>query len=121
MKTLTNFIQEKLHINKYKNNELKPSEIEGPLTPGIDYNDDEIVIFGKPFKSLRDKNYKDALLIAKKYDFDTSNNDFGSDDDLIDNEIYWILGGNKNQEVYLYSYDKNGAIGYKNMKIPFNL
>ena len=121
MKRLTNFIHEKLHINQYKNNALESSEVEGPLTPGIDYNGDEVVIFGKPFRSLTDKNYKDALLIAKKHDFDVSNNDYGSDDDLIDTEVDWILAGNKYQEVALYSYDKNGAIGYKNMKMPFNL
>jgi len=120
MKRLTNFIHEKLHINQYKNNALESSEVEGPLTPGIDYNGDEVVIFGKPFKEIKDKNYEEAVKLIKKYGFENLL-EYGDVYGALDGETEWVLAGNEKKEVALYSYDKNGAIGYKNMNMPFNL
>lgn len=68
MKTLNYFIQEKLKVNsksKISSEVLRPEEIKGPETPGKDSNDEDITIIGKPFKTVKDTNYKESIELIK--------------------------------------------------------
>lgn len=125
MQTLKDFINEKLHVSKYKNNILKPEEIEGPLTGGKDYRGKIVVIFGKPFKTTKDPNYKEADKICHQYKYDTfvGDGDDTLDDDLEKSGNLWVLACDEVDEkiAMLYGYSEYGVLAYKDMEVPFGL
>ena len=121
MKTLDNFIQEKLKINSKskinKNEPLEADEIEGPETPGKDYFNEDVVIIGWPFKDKNDPNYKKTKEYIKKWGYSVYNDlEDIEDKDMWDYFCYAQPPNDgfeiSDSEINCYVYGPEGVIGY---------
>lgn len=119
---LNNYITEKLKINSKSKVNVNNIEILDPKDfdnsfehIGYDYNGNEIVILGKPFKDKNDKNYKESKNLIKRDGYEIH---YDLEDMLSDapKSEYYIYACPDDMEVYCYVYGELGAYAINTIK-----
>lgn len=116
MKNINIFILEKLKINsntKINNtNIISPENFDDTCEHiGIDYNGEEVLVLGKPFKDRNDKNWEITMDYIHNNEYLIIHG-FDSIDNKEDYE-YYVYVSNDEMEVSCYPYDKNGVLVYE--------
>ena len=120
MKNISNFILEKLKISKntkinkdFDDDVLLPNEFKKLENIGINYNGEQVLVLGKPFKDRNDKNWEISMNFIQDNDFEIING-FDDIDNKEDFDYFVYACSEDNMEVYCYVYDSSGVLVYKN-------
>lgn len=117
MKNINTFILEKLKINSktkiiHNNKILSPKDFDSLENIGIDYNGEEILVIGKPFKDYNDKNWEISMDYIHKKGYEIING-FDDIDNKKDFDYFVYACPTDNMEVCCYVYDESGVLVYE--------